>query len=97
MKELQLLKNKAVLIEGKKIKLTNGELALMALMKKKIESNEVVMFDEIIEIYTKYVRLRNNSHWIEYDETNRAKQWFKVSLGNLVLKTKLVVIPVIEL
>ena len=51
MNELTRIKGRAVAIESSKAKLTNGQLALLALMKKKIEANEVITRDEIKELY----------------------------------------------
>lgn len=107
---------KAISFSHTKKKLTDGELALLALMKKKIEQSESIRPDEVKAIYLQRVQLhakmydshlrydRENSEWVsgqrDYTEdeiTQKANQWFKSCLGNLILKEKLVVIPVIDI
>ena len=93
-----------------KKKLSDGELALLALMKKKIESEDVISHNDILRIYRKhiqrfdkketYISKKKGYGWRPYrvEEIDQmAKAWFKRCLGDLILKAKLVVIPVIDL
>lgn len=100
-KEVALLdvKSVSVKINTEKKKLTRGEMALLALMKKKIEDSDIIVLEEVIALYVDYVRTRKGEggEWIGSTRDQRAKVWFRSALGNLILKAKLIAIPVIDI
>jgi len=117
MSELIQIKGRAVGIEQSKAKLTNGQLALLALMKRKIKANEVITKDDVKDIYVKHVQ-RNKHVDYKFISTSKdgsskyvtekcvyteaynltvSEQWFRINLGSLILKAKLIAIPVIDI
>ena len=94
-------------------RLTDGQLALLALMKKKIKSGKTITKQEIIDIYAFHVQrtpyqrytiqkynkarqvfeygLEDMSDW---SMEQYASQWLVQNLGRLILKEKLIAIPV---
>lgn len=101
--------NQVIISKTLKCGLTKGEHALFDLMKSKVEVNESIIIDDIIEIWTKNVQrqktysfhdFNGNLQVYKYGQEHiqqESKQWFKRSLGGLILKAKLVVLPVIDM
>lgn len=114
--------NGQVVIQGTTANLTRGQIALLALMKKKVEEGGVISQDDVTDIYKTHVGkpgywLRTDtegwSQYLDHEPTikegwkyyphsdwhfeNRSKQWLRQNLGSLILKQKLVVIPIIEI
>lgn len=109
------IKGKAVLIQQSKKKLTDGEIALLALIKNKLKNNLSITREDFVKIYQKRVqRYAQKDGLYDYDSENnrfiykprdylkseielQAYQWFVSALGRLIIKAKLIVIPVIDI
>ena len=110
MNLVRKLNEQPVSIESSGRKLTDGQIALLALMKQKIEDGETITKAEIKDIYNTHVRTTEggrwwsdtNNDWVywehsDYEVNLKSQQWFRLNLGSLILKAKLVVIPLIEI
>ena len=51
-----MMNNKPITIAPKKTKLTPGQIALLSLMKKRIEANETISREDIFQIYRNHVQ-----------------------------------------
>ena len=106
--------NNAAVFELGKTKLTDGQLALLVLIKKSVENKKPIEESEICELYEKHIlgtreyqASRYNfdteewylvpSLYQDYEIKIKAKQWLKLNLGALIIKAKLVVIPIIDI
>lgn len=60
----------------KKYKLNDGELALLALMKKKLKTRTVVTHEDIIDIWENHVRCTKKKYTlVDYDNTLDEYKW----------------------
>lgn len=91
--------HKPVSIETKSIELTKGEEALLLLMKQKLESSQMIVYNEVHDLYINHVRTRKGEGGEHFMDTSdsRARNWFRRALGNLIIKAKLIAIPIIDI
>lgn len=95
MNDLSIINNNSVAIQKLNKKLTDGETALLALIKRKIKMKSVLTINDFVKIYKKHVLRRKdksdsvyeNGEWkyiirpyYDHEIEAQAKQWFISSL-----------------